>query len=114
MLGGDPRARIAPTAPAAGVSGSREERDELVVTSDVALIARHIRRDPYRPAPAEARLTDSGVSVWAVIGYLPTVDGDIARAAEDYEIDPDAVRAAIAWYRQHHGAIDARLAANAS
>lgn len=87
--------------------------ENSVAESEVVLIARHIRRDPFRPDPAEARLVDSGVSVWAIIGYLPTVDGDIERAAEDYEIDPDAVRAALAWYRQHRGAIDARLAANA-
>lgn len=79
--------------------------------TDTALIARHIKRDPYKPEPAEARLADSGVSVWAIIGYLPAVDGDIERAAQDYEIHPDAVRAALAWYRQHRGAIDARLAA---
>lgn len=85
-----------------------------MTVADTALIARHIEEDPYRPDPAEARLADSGVSVWAIIGYLPSVDGDIERAAQDYEIDPDAVRAAVAWYHQHKVAIDARLAANAA
>lgn len=78
------------------------------------LIARHIVDDPYRPGPAEVRLADSGVSVWAIIGYLPTVNGDVERAARDYDIEPDAVRAAIAWYHQHKTAIDERLAANAA
>lgn len=83
-----------------------------IVESD--LITRYIVEDPYRPGAAEVRLAGSGVSVWAIIGYLPAVDGDIERAAHDYDIDPDAVRAAVAWYRQHKNAIDERLAANAA
>lgn len=85
-----------------------------MTADDAVLIARHIYEDPYRPGPAEARLTNSGVSVWAIIGYLPAVDSDIDRVAQDYEIESDAVRAAIAWYRLHRAAIDARLAANAA
>jgi uncharacterized protein (DUF433 family) len=81
--------------------------------NDAALIARHVEPDPYRPYPEEARLVDSGVSVWAIIGYLPTVDGDIDQAAEDYDLHPDAVRAALAYYQVHRTLIDARLAANA-
>ncbi len=58
-------------------------------------------------------MADSGVSVWAVIGHLPSVGGDVAQAAADYELSPEAMAAAIAYYRRNGPAIDARLAANA-
>jgi len=80
--------------------------------NDDALIERHVELDPTRPYAAEARLVDSGVSVWAIIGHLPSVDGDIDRAAEDYDLESDAVRAALAYYRLHQTQIDARLVAN--
>lgn len=80
---------------------------------DAALIERHIADDPYHPGPGDVRLTDSWISVWAVIGHLPSVDGDVAQAAADYEITPEAMQAAIAYYRRNAAAIDARLAANA-
>lgn len=35
------------------------------------------------------------------------------RVAEDYEVSPEAVAAALAYYQENRGAIDARLAANA-
>ena len=78
-----------------------------------ALIARHIEPDPFHPGPSDVRLVDSGVSVWAIIGHLTTVRGDATRVAEDYDVSPDAVAAALAYYRENRGAIDARLAANA-
>ncbi|MBA2277920.1 MAG: DUF433 domain-containing protein [Chloroflexia bacterium] len=84
-----------------------------MVTTETPLIERHIKEDLHRPGPSEARLVASGVSVWAIIGYLPTVDGEIDQVAEDYDIEPEAVRAAIAYYHQERAAIDARLAANA-
>lgn len=85
------------------------------VTTDreTALIERHIADDPYHPGPGDVRLTDSWVSVWAVIGHLPSVGGDVARAAADYELTPEAMEAAIAYYRRYGPVIDARLAANA-
>lgn len=80
---------------------------------DAALIARYIEDDPYHPGPGDVRLTESGVSVWAVIGHLPSVGGDHARAAADYELSAEEMDAAIAYYRAYGPAIDARLAANA-
>ena len=80
---------------------------------ETALIARHIEPDPYHPGPGDVRLVDSGVAVWAIVGHLMTVRGDADRVAEDYELSPEAVAAALAYYREHKGAIDARLAANA-
>ena len=51
--------------------------------------------------------------MWALIGYLRMVDGDINRVAEDYRIPPEAVEAALAYYDRYRSEIDARLAANA-
>jgi uncharacterized protein (DUF433 family) len=81
--------------------------------NEAALIACHVEIDPYHPGPGDARLVASGVPVWAVIGHLSTVRGDSAQAAADYEITPEAMEAALAYYRGHREAIDARLAANA-
>ena len=76
------------------------------------LIERYIELNPHKPWVAEARLKDYGIAVWALIGYLPAVGGDVARAAADYEIPREAVEAALAYYHRHQALIDARLAAN--
>lgn len=78
------------------------------------LIARWIERDPRRPGPEEARLRDAKIAIWAIIGYLRTVDGDRRHAADAYGIPPEAVEAAVAYYQEHRESLDARLAANAA
>jgi uncharacterized protein (DUF433 family) len=84
---------------------------------DDALIARYVEDDPRRPGPANARLTDSGVPIWALIGYLhAAAGGDTRQAAEDYRVPVDAVRAAVAYYNQRDNRplIDALIALNAA
>ncbi len=76
------------------------------------LIGRWIEPHPWRHDPAEARLRDRKISVWAIIGHLGGDDGDLQQAADDYDIPVEAVEAAVAYYRQHRAAIDARLAQN--
>ena len=62
-----------------------------------------------------ARLKESGVSVWAIIGYLyQAADGDIELVARDYDLPVEAIRAAIEFYNAHTEAIDERLAANSA
>jgi uncharacterized protein (DUF433 family) len=78
------------------------------------LIERYIEPDPYRPGPGEARLKEYGVPVWALVGHMNAVDGQIERVAEDYDLPEEAVHAALAYYRQYRAAIDARLRANAA
>lgn len=63
--------------------------------------------------PSEARLRKYGVPIWALIGHLPAVDGDLDELARDYEIPRDMVDVALAHYDQHRAAIDARLVLNA-
>ena len=77
-------------------------------------ISRHIEPDRHHLGPAEARLAESGVHVWAIAGYGPLVDWDAARIAADYGISLDEAEAGLAYYRRHRDAIEARIAANDS
>jgi uncharacterized protein (DUF433 family) len=84
---------------------------------DDALIARYVEDDPDRPGPANARLADSGVPIWALIGYLHAAAcGDEAQAAADYRVPAEAVRAAVAYYERarNRPLIDALIALNAA
>jgi len=76
------------------------------------LIERWIEPHPWKRGVEEARLIDSKVSIWALMGYLRMVGGDVSAVAEGYNVPRDAVEAALAYYRQHRILIDARLAAN--
>jgi uncharacterized protein (DUF433 family) len=86
----------------------------VMAISDQELIQKYIEPNPYRPGPADARIVDYGVSVWALVGYWRVVGEDVARVAEDYELPREAVAAAIAYYRENSEAIESRLAANAA
>lgn len=76
------------------------------------LIAEYIELNPHKPWRDEARLKDSGIAVWALIGYLPAVGGDVDQVAADYEISREAMDAALAYYRRNKAIIDARIEAN--
>lgn len=81
---------------------------------DQTLIPRYIEENPNRPGPADVRIVRYGVSVWAIIGYLEAVNGDLDKAAEDYGLPREAIGAAVAYYNQNKAIIDGRLAANAA
>lgn len=76
------------------------------------LIGRYLEPNPNQPWLAEAWLTGYHVRVWALVGALPSVDGDLARLARAYDVPVEAVQAAMAFYRRHKCLIDARLAEN--
>jgi uncharacterized protein (DUF433 family) len=79
------------------------------------LIAKYVEENPRRPGPADARLKESGIELWALISYLDlAVAGDVAQAAEDYEIPAAAVQAARAYYGRHRAPLDARIAISAA
>ncbi len=85
------------------------------MASQVDLIKRYIAEDPYRPGPAEARLTSYGTRVWAIISYYQqAVNHDLDRVARDYGIPREAIEAALAYYREHQNVIDARILLNDS
>ena len=62
---------------------------------------------------AEARLKKYGVSVWAIVGHLEGVSGDMQQVAADYDVPEEAIQAAERYYRKHKRLIDARRAMNA-
>jgi uncharacterized protein (DUF433 family) len=72
------------------------------------LIEQWIRPHPHRPGPGEVVLAESHVPVYALIGFLP-VAADLDQVADAYEVPGEAVEAALAYYRQHREAIDARI-----
>lgn len=82
--------------------------------SDPARGEQWVVPNPHDPWEGEARIRDTGVPVWALVGYLPAVGGDINRVAADYELPVEAVQAAVAYYQDHRTAIDVRLAQNAA
>ena len=91
---------------------SRTPKQTTAETLDVT-----IALDPIRPGVERARLVEYGIPVWALIGDMGRAEGEIdddevARVADDYMIPEAAVRAAVAYYRQHRHAIDAFLDSN--
>src|SRR5438067_688747 len=75
------------------------------------LIARWIKPNRYRPS--EMVLTEYGTAVWALVGFARDLDDPVRETASAYKLPPDAVRAALAYYRRHPLQIDAKLEANA-
>lgn len=88
------------------------------------LIFRYLGPDPERPGEANVRVEPEGISVWAIIASMKASstaedrpgefdryidDAVIRETAADYAIATDAVRAAVAYYYGHRGAIDARI-----
>lgn len=76
------------------------------------LVKKYIEQNPHRPGLDEARVVGFGVPVWALVGHLRGVNDNVDAVARDYDIPREAVLAALAYYRQHKGLIDARIAAN--
>lgn len=78
------------------------------------LIKKHIRLD-VEGAPQTARLADSAVPVWALIGLYKRTH-DVHIVAVEYDIPDEAAEAAVAFYEQPdvRPVIDAKLAVAAS
>jgi uncharacterized protein (DUF433 family) len=80
-----------------------------------ALLRRWIAPAPRRrDDPAEARIRDFGVPVWALIGHHLATGAGARQIADDYDLPLEAALAALRYYRSHAGAIHARLAENAA
>ena len=92
-------------------TASRPETDTCEQDVDAEdLIARFIPSEEGQKPADEVRLDPYGVSVWAIVAHLGGIDGDVARAAREYDLPIEAVCAALAFYAQHREAIDARIA----
>lgn len=81
-----------------------------MASSADGLIRQYIEPGSDDTGPADARVANSGVHVWALVGYLRANGDDVAAAAADYELPVEAVAAALLYYDRHRAAIDARLA----
>lgn len=88
--------------------------DAELETRQEELIARYIEWDPYKPGRADVRIVGSGVHVWALIPHLQAEGGNVEAVATAYDLPPDAVEAAAAYYRRNQPVIDARIEANAA
>lgn len=87
---------------------------ETPTRSEAELIAAWIERNPYHPDASNVRLREYGYSIWALIGDLPQVEGDVGALADAFDIPIEAAEAALAYYLCHKAEIDGRLARNAS
>lgn len=81
-------------------------------TDEDVLIARLVEPDPNTGDPAEWRVKERGVPVWALIGGLEPDGSNADQVARDYGISLVAMAAARAYYRRHQASIEARLLAN--
>src|SRR4051794_17413263 len=86
----------------------------MCTVDDDALIREYIEENPYHRGPADARLRQAAVPVWALVTYWHATEHDAAQVATDYHLPAAAVAAALAYYRRHEAAIRARIAANAA
>jgi len=68
--------------------------------------------DRYPGGRADARLRDSGVSVWAIVSFLKVYEGIASKVAEHFDMRPVEVEAALAYYRLNKARVDARVALN--
>jgi hypothetical protein len=98
---------------------AREGSDGAHGAAEDALIAAWLFPDPYDRGPASARVTARGPEVWALVGYLKPASRWAGRrrtvlreAAAAFHLPEEAVHAALAFYRRHRAAIEARVAEN--
>ena len=80
------------------------------LAAEAELIKRWIEPEPRKQGRAEAQLVKYGVSIWVLIRLWQNVDGDVLEVARSYDLPEEAVRAALAYYRQNRYLIDARIA----
>jgi uncharacterized protein (DUF433 family) len=78
------------------------------------LIEKHIdlNYDRYPHGRADAWLKRSGVSIWAIVAYLNIYDGDVGEVARIYDLSPEEMDAALAYYRRNRKYVDARVLLN--
>jgi uncharacterized protein (DUF433 family) len=77
------------------------------------LIEKHISLEYERyGGRADARLKESGVSIWAIVAYLEMYEGDLDKVAWSFELSQEEMDAALAYYRRNKKYIDARITLN--
>ena len=89
-------------------------KDGHPVVGQDALIEKWIEPDPHKSGAAELRLKEYAIHVWALVGHLQGVKGDVAKVAKAYDIPIEAVQAVAAYYESHREVIDDRIAASSA
>ena len=85
---------------------------QLAQAAQAHLLDTYIEQDHAALGTGGARTKAEGVSVWVLIGYLEAMDGAIEQTAIDYELPPDAVRAALIYFHHNPDVIAARIEEN--
>jgi uncharacterized protein (DUF433 family) len=77
------------------------------------LIERHVdlNYDRYG-GRADARLKESGASVWAIVAFLDVYEGDLDKVIDHFELSREEIEAALAYYRRNKRYVDARIVLN--
>lgn len=91
------------------IAGQSEWGQTVVVDQ---LIETFIKLSPSLPGVEEARIAGYGVPVWALVAHSRAIGGASEEVARDYGLPREAVDAALAYYRRHKAAFEARIAAN--
>ena len=95
-----------PARPATAATSDQPTDDEL--------IGRWIDADLPFHTPDEALIVGTGVSVTAVVTQLRIENGDRTGVQAAYELPPEAIDAALAYYARHREVIDATITLNAA
>lgn len=91
------------------MAASPQRRD----LNEQQLIEKHVDLDYDRyGGRADARMKRTGVSIWAIVSYLGVYDGDTNKVAWVYDLSPDEMDAALAYYRRNKKYVDARVLLN--
>jgi uncharacterized protein (DUF433 family) len=88
-------------------SAAKKAEDERLVERYIDL-----EWDRYPGGRADARLRDSGVSVWAIVAYLRVYDNDADQVANHFDLSREEMDGALAYYRLNKPYIDARILLN--
>jgi len=82
--------------------------------SDEELIERYLDQDfDHVPSGrADARLRDSGVTVWEIVAFLRVYQNDQDKVAQHFDLSTEEVAAALAFYRLNQTDIDGRILLN--
>ncbi|HUZ02137.1 MAG TPA: hypothetical protein VMU89_17455 [Thermomicrobiaceae bacterium] len=86
--------------------------DDLSLARADELVAQCVEPRPHGYGSDRAVLRRRGVSVWVVIADLDATNGDLQQAADDFDLQPDEVLAAVLYYRQVPDLIEARILLN--
>lgn len=100
--------------PSQAIDNANLQLRDYPIDSRSGLILRYLEHHPHRNSVAEMRTCDGAIPVWALVGHWAGIGWDVKHTAIDYEIDEEAVLAAIALFDLHPEIILDRIQANSA